>query len=309
MNRLRGDLMLLTAALIWGTAFVAQKTGNGLIGPLGFVAGRFVLSTLLLAPFALREARVAPEPATRQHWLLAVTVGFCLASGSIIQQVGLKTTSVTNAGFITSLYIAFVPFVAWAVVRTRVRPAVLAACAVSLFGAWLLANHGEAARLQVGDLLILGGAVIYAAHIVMVSIFMRQAHRPFLLSFMQNAVTTTVAWIAVLLFEPVTSASLKAAFPAIAYAGLISGGIGYTLQIVGQRHTPAAEAALIMSLESVFAAVAAAILLGERVPLLGAVGCALILLGVVMVELLPVLPWIGSKPEPAEPILGEVPMD
>ena len=309
MNRLRGDLMLLTAALIWGTAFVAQKAGNGVIGPLGFVAGRFVLSALLLLPFALREARVTPEPAKRQDWLLAVAVGLCLASGSIIQQVGLTTTSVTNAGFITALYIAFVPFVAWAIVRTKVRPLVLAACAVSLFGAWLLANHGEAARLQLGDLLILTGAVIFAAHIVTVSIFMRRAHRPFLLSFMQNAVTAVVAWIAVGLFEPVTSASLKAAFPTISYAGLVSVGIGYTLQIVGQRHTPATEAALIMSLESVFAAVAAAILLGERVPFLGTVGAVLIMLGVVMVELLPVLPWLGARPEPGEPILGEVPMD
>lgn len=302
MNRLRGDLMLLVTAAIWGTAFVAQKFGNATIGPLGFVAGRFVMSALLLLPFAAREAWRSPRPAARDLGLVGL-IGLCLGSGSILQQVALTTTSVTNAGFITSLYIAFVPIVARLVIGTRLRPIVILAVVVSLAGAWLLANHGEAARLQLGDLLVLAGALLFSGHIILVSIFLKHTHRPFLLSFGQNTVTALIGWILFPVFEPVQLDALTAALPTMAYAGLVSGGLGYTLQIVGQRHTPATEAALIMSLESVFAAVAAAILLGERLTPVATLGCVLILAGVVLVEALPALPWLGGGRK------GEVPMD
>ena len=128
MTRLRADFLLLTAALIWGTAFIAQKVGNGFIGPYMFIAGRFVLSALLLAPLAVKEAR-GGQKLRRRDWLLAIGIGVTLFAGATMQQVGLRMTTVTNAGFITSLYIAFVPFVAWLVIRTSVRPLVLVAVA------------------------------------------------------------------------------------------------------------------------------------------------------------------------------------
>jgi len=311
MTRLRADFLLLMAALIWGTAFVAQKTSVASVPALQFVAGRFLLSALLLAPLARREAVTAGVRLRRHDVKLALLIGFVLLAGAVIQQVGLKTTSVTNAGFITSLYIAFVPFVARVVSGTKLRPSVLGAVAISLAGAWLLANHGQAERLTIGDLLTMGAAGLFALHIVLVSKFSMSCHRPYFLSFMQTAVTASAAALMVAPFEPVNWSAIREAFPAIAYAGLVSGGIGYTLQIVGQRHTPAAEAALIMSLESVFAALAAAVLLGERLPFLGAVGCGLILFGVVMVEIGPALPWRRSKSAAAVSIspLGEVPFD
>ena len=146
MTRIRADFLLLLTALIWGTAFVAQKIGNGSIGPFLFIAGRFVLSALLLAPLAWREAKDGAG-LTRRDWILGGGIGITLCGGATIQQIGLLTTSVTNAGFITSLYIAFVPFVAWLILRTAFRPLVLAAVVVSLLGAWLLAGHGQAAHL------------------------------------------------------------------------------------------------------------------------------------------------------------------
>ena len=115
MTRLRADLLLLTAALIWGTAFVAQQVGNGIVSPYMFIAGRFVMSALLLAPFAVREA-VRAEKMRRRDLALAIGIGVTLFAGATAQQVGLKMTTVTNAGFITSLYIALVPFVSWAIV-------------------------------------------------------------------------------------------------------------------------------------------------------------------------------------------------
>jgi drug/metabolite transporter (DMT)-like permease len=308
MTRLRADFLLLTAALIWGTAFIAQKVGNGFIGPYMFIAGRFVLSALLLAPLAVKEAR-GGQKLRRRDWLLAIGIGVTLFAGATMQQVGLRMTTVTNAGFITSLYIAFVPFVAWLVIRTSVRPLVLVAVAVSLLGAWLLADHGAAASLSVGDFLVLGSAALFALHIVLVSIFQKGAHRPFFLSFTQYAVVALIAGAVGSAVEPIGWQAVRAALPSIAYAGLLSGGVGYTLQIVAQRYTPATEAALIMSLESVFAAIAAAILLGERLTVLAALGCGLILLGVVMVEIVPILPRRGGRRAEDFPPIGTVPLD
>ena len=308
MTRLRADFLLLTAALIWGTAFVAQKVGNGMIGPILFVAGRFTLSALLLIPLAWREARNADAPLTRRDWMLAGTIGVVLCALAALQQIGLTITSVTNAGFITSLYIAFVPFVGWLIVRAAIRPLVLGGVAVSLLGAWLLAGHGQPGGLSFGDILVLISAIITSLHIVLVSLFLKSVHRPFFLSFMQYSVTAVLAGVIGFSVETTNWQLAQGALPTILYAGLLSGGVGFTLQIVAQRYTPATEAALIMSLESVFAAIAAAILLGERLTMTAAAGCGLVLLGVVMVEVVPLIPGRGPSSDKLPP-LGSVPLD
>lgn len=309
MSRLRADLLLLLAALIWGTAFVAQKAGLGGIGPFPFIAGRFFMSALLLSPLVAREARGGVK-LRRRDWLLAAAIGTVLCAGASLQQLGIMTTTVTNAGFITALYIAFVPFVAWLVLRTRVRPMVLIAVAISLLGAWLLAGHGETAHLALGDFLILASAFLFSLHIVLLSLFMKSAERPYFLAFAQYAVTASIAAMIGLATEPADWRAVQQALPAILYTGLVSGGIGFTLQIVAQRYTPATEAALIMSLESVFAAVAAALYLGERLTVPATLGCALILLGVVMIEVIPI--WSRRRPGVAmaeDPPIGTVPLD
>lgn len=309
MTRLRADLLLLLAALIWGTAFVAQKSAVGALTPFLFVAGRFLMSALLLAPLAFAEARKG-EVLRRRDWLLTGLIGLVLSAGVILQQVGLATTTVTNAGFITSLYIGFVPFVAWAILRTAIRPLVLFAVAISLLGAWLLASHGQAAHLTLGDLLVLVSAGLYALHIVLLSVFLKAVHRPFFLSFAQFAAVAAVGSAIGFSGEPADWQAARDALPAMLYTGVLSGGIGYTLQIVAQRYTPATEAALIMSLESVFAAISGAILLGERLGLIATAGCALIMAGVVMIEVIPILPRRWLRPAATEdPPIGTVPLD
>jgi drug/metabolite transporter (DMT)-like permease len=307
MTRLRADFLLLAAALIWGTAFVAQKVGNGMIGPLLFVAGRFTLSALLLIPLAWREARIS-APLRRRDWMLAGTIGLVLCALATLQQIGLTITSVTNAGFITALYIAFVPFVGWLIVRAAIRPLVLGGVAVSLVGAWLLAGRGQTGGLSFGDMLVLISAIITSLHIVLVSLFLKSVHRPFFLSFMQYSVTAVLAGVIGFSVETTDWQLAQGALPTILYAGLLSGGVGFTLQIVAQRYTPATEAALIMSLESVFAAIAAAILLGERLTTMAAVGCGLVMLGVILVEIVPLAPGRGSSSDKLPP-LGSVPLD
>jgi drug/metabolite transporter (DMT)-like permease len=299
MNRLRADLLLLLTAFIWGTAFIAQKNANESMAPVLFVGSRFLLSALALIPLAWYEARKGTIPLSRKDIVQALLVGLCLFSGAALQQIGLMTTTATNGGFLTALYVVIVPFVVWLLMRQPPRGIVVLACAISIAGAWLLADNGQARTWSLGDMLVVAADLAWAVAIVLVSIFLQRSHRPFFLSFVQYAVTAVLGLAAGLIFEPVSMPGIASALPAILYAGLLSGGVAYTLQIVAQKHTPAAEAALIMSLESVFAALAGAVLLQERLTLLATVGCALILLGVVVVEAGPAL-LRGMKSSGAE---------
>ena len=287
MNRLRADLLLLLTAFIWGTAFIAQKDANQSMGPITFVGARFLLSALALLPLVAYEARRAEARLNRTDWMQAGLVGLCLFAGASLQQVGLLTTTATNAGFLTALYVVIVPFMLWALTRQRPRPLVLLACGVSILGAWLLADDGTARHWSFGDVLVTLADFAWALAIVVIGLFLQRCHRPFFLSFAQYAITAVLALAAGLFLEPLHLSDVGTALPAILYAGLLSGGVAYTLQIVAQKHTPPAEAALIMCLESVFAALAGAVMLRERLTGPAAFGCGLILLGVVLVEMGP----------------------
>lgn len=290
MERLKADLSLLLAAFIWGTAFVAQKSAVASIGPILFLGCRFLLSTLLLAPLAWMESRKRAEKLAPADWRLALMVGLSLFFGMAIQQIGIVTTSTTNAGFLTAIYTALVPVAAWVLLRNRPRLAIVAACAVSLAGAWLLEQGGTTPQSWGrGDVLILISDIGQAVQIILVERFLARHSRPLLLSFFQYAVITALSFPLAFAFETVSWDGISQVIPSILYAGILSGGVAFTLQIVAQRHTPAAEAAIIMSLESVFAALAGAWLFSERLGPTGLAGCALILGGVLLVQILPLL--------------------
>jgi drug/metabolite transporter (DMT)-like permease len=287
MTRLRADLVLLVTALIWGTAFVAQKSGNDGIGVFAFIGARYSVTCLALLPFAWYEAKKQTAPLTRRDYLIAGGISLCVCVGAVLQQIGLTTTTATNGGFLTAIYAVFVPLIAWLVTQQRPRLIVIAACALCVVGAWLLTYKGQAQHWAVGDSLILLASIAWAASIVLVPIFLERAPRPLFLSLAQSALCALVGIVASLWHRPVTPHDLIQAAPAILYAGLLSGGLAYTLQIIAQKHTPAAEAALILSLESVFAALAGAWLLHEQLTVPATIGCALILLGVLAVEIEP----------------------
>jgi drug/metabolite transporter (DMT)-like permease len=288
MSRFKADLLLLLCAFIWGTAFVAQKDLHAAAWPVLFVASRFLLSALLLAPLALFEGRKPVAPPVRGRDLgLGVLIGACLCTGATMQQWALTSTTATNGGFLTAVYVAFVPFVVWAIAGTRPRPMVLLACAIAVGGAWLLADHGHGQGWSTGDLVLLAADLLWALHITLIAKFLGQLNRPFLLCFIQYAVTAVGAGIFSYCTEHAVWADFQLGLPAIAYAGIASGGIAYTLQIVAQQHAPAAEAALILSLESVFAAIAGALVLHERLSPVATIGCLLILAGAVTVDLAP----------------------
>ena len=289
MNRLRADLLLLLTAFIWGTAFIAQKDANHSMGPIIFVGMRFLLSALCLLPLALYEMRRQTTPLTRKDWLQAGLVGLCLCTGSCLQQAGLVTTSATNGGFLTALYVVIVPFMVWGLNRVRPQALVLLACAVSIAGAWLLTDDGSARHWSFGDLLVVLADFAWAMAITVIGDFLQRTHRPFFLSFVQYAVTAVLGLGVGLAFEPVSLPGIGDAAPAILYAGILSGSVAFTLSVIAQKYTPPAEASLIMCLESVFAALAGAVMLHERLTFTAGVGCALILLGVVMVEIGPMV--------------------
>ncbi len=290
LNRPRADALLLLVSILWGTTFVAQKLGGATVGPLAFVAVRFLGATLFLLPFALWEARRSSIALTRADLAGGAAIGVCLCSGSLLQQSALVSTSATNAGFLTAVYTVLVPFVAWGFTRRPPQALVLLACAVALYGAWLLAGTTASGMdLSQGDMLLLISDVIWALHITLTSQCRGIAARPMMLSTMQCGITGLVALPFALLGQPVSMHDVVNSLPAILYAGIVSSGIAFTLQIVAQRHTPPAEAALIMSLESVFSAIAGAIFLGEGLSARAAIGALLIMLGVVLVETSPLI--------------------
>ena len=289
MSRLRTDLLLLLVALIWGTTFVAQKDAFASTGPCTFVAARFFISMLLILPLAIKEKKQLPGrkeilgTASEIPWVCAA---FC--AGVILQQIGAGKTSVTNAGFLTGLYVIFVPIICTLVYKQKLSGWVYLASLLSLAGLWFMSGS-RLDGFSVGDMFILACVVGFAAQVTLVGRIMARIKAPFILSFLQYAAVTAVALIGAIAFEHPTIAGLRAAAVPILYAGVMSGGIGYTLQVVAQQYTPASDAVIILSGESVFAAIAGAIMLNERLTPMQYTGCALITFAIILTELMPLI--------------------
>ncbi|MEJ8572137.1 DMT family transporter [Microbaculum marinum] len=285
MTRSLANLTLLFAAFIWGTAFVAQATAMQDIGPFLFTGLRFMLAVPAILPFAIREARRNP-PIERRNRRLIVLNGAAFFLGTILQQIGIQFTSVTNAGFLTGIYVVLVPFAAWALFRSMPHRIVWPAAAISLVGTFLLSGGGLV-PLGLGDVLILAGSLFWAAQVALLGLLMARTGRPVTVAVAQFAIGAVLSLAIAPLVEPIAIDRIAAAGVEILYAGLLSGGIAYTLQAIGQRWTPPADAAVILSSEAVFAAVAGALIMGDRLTAAGLVGAGLILAAILLVQLWP----------------------
>lgn len=292
MTRTTANLTLLACAAIWGSAFVAQSLAMKVMDPLWFTGIRFLLAAAVLAPFAWREHRRSPVALPSTAWKVVATVCAVMCGSSLLQQVAMQTASATNAGFLTGLYVLFTPIVGWLFYRDLPRPVVWAGAAVGLAGTWLLAGgvHGFAA----GDAMLVVTAVGWAILIVLIGRLVQTVGHPVGLAFVQNLATGAVCTAIALPTVPISLATVEAALWPILYGGLLSGGLAYTLQAIGQRHTRASDAAIIFAAEAPFAALAGALVLGERVTPTGAVGCALIFGAILLVQL-----WPAPRPETA----------
>lgn len=291
LSRLQSGALLLLAALIWGSAFVGQSLGMADVGPLTFTAVRFVLGALVVLPLAWREQRSLRSAGYRTGrgdagWI--GLLGLLLCTGVVLQQIGLVSTSVTNAGFLTALYVPLVPVLAWVLHRQLPHWTVWPAALGCLAGTWLLT--GAALQWPVGgDLWVLASALPWAFHVVLVGRIANRLRGAYTLACGQFLVCALVSGAMGIVLEPISAEGLRKAAGAIAYTGILSVGVGFTLQVVGQRHAHPADAAIILSTETVFAALFGAWLMGDRLGTAGLAGAVLILACVLAVQVLPML--------------------
>ncbi|UUY08401.1 DMT family transporter [Pseudomonas sp. J452] len=285
---LRADLLMLLTAMIWGSAFVAQRLGMDAIGPFLYTGLRFALASVVLLPLVVllsrRGGEKAPEPINRSLLLAGLIMGLALSLGINLQQVGLLFTSVTNSGFITGLYVIVVPLLGLFIGHKTGMGTWLGA-GLAVAGMFLL-SVGEGFQVASGDWLQLAGAFVWGVHVLLVSFFASR-HDPLRLALLQFATCAVISLVLALVLEEIKLDAILAAGPAILYGGLFGVAVGFTLQVVAQKHAIASHAAIILSLEAVFAAIAGALFLSEALALKGYFGCALMFAGMLLAQLWP----------------------
>ncbi len=288
MSRITANILMCSAALFWGATFIAQKTGMETIGPMGFTFGRYVIGALALLPLALYEAtKLNLLQAMRRDKRLCVEalgLGVFMFGGIGFQQTALLYTNVANAAFLTALYVPLVPLIAALFLRRHIPLNIWPAVIISLIGSYLLSGTSSLTG-QFGDVLIICGSFFWAGHILLIQSVMGRINAPFQLSVLQSSVAAVIAAIIMVPTEAPSLADFLPMLPQITFAGIVAVGVGFTLQLVAQRHTTAATAALILSLESVFAAFFGWWLLDEVLIFIALIGCGLIFLSIILAEM------------------------
>lgn len=291
-KKMQSNILLLLTAIIWGSAFVAQKSGMDYIEPFTFNGIRTFIGGLVLIPVIMVMSKKAPaeqlskEEKAKNNKALLIG-GFCcglalFAAGSL-QQFGVSYTTAGKAGFITTLYVVFVPIIS-VILRKRVRPIMWLCVVLGAIGLYLLCMTDSSFSLTFGDSLVLLCAVAFGIHIMVVDHFSPKMDG-IKLSCIQFLTAGTLGIIGMFIFEtPDINAILDCAVP-ILYAGVLSCGLGYTFQVVAQKHAEPTVASLLMSLESVFAVISGAILLGESMSVRELSGCAVIFAAVIISQL------------------------
>ncbi|MBN1978895.1 MAG: DMT family transporter [Anaerolineae bacterium] len=332
-KRLRADLTLFVVAIIWGSAFVAQRAGNEQVGPFTFNAARFLIGSLFLLPLLVWQwfrgkrpsspspssilrspqpvrgnspkgaDRANPHPSTARPsspksssgrlpglpekgnlWRSGVLLGALLFGGASLQQLGLVTTTAGKGGFITGLYVVLVPLLLALFWRERVRWNNWAGAGLAVAGLFLLSiSLREKLHLNPGDVWVLLGACLWALHVIAVG-KIAPGKDPIRLAAAQYVVCGLLCATAAPVLEWGTWGGMLKAAPSILYAGVLSTGLAYTGQVVAQRHAPPADAAIIMSLESVFAALSGWLVLSETLTGQQLLGCALMFVGMLLAQ-------------------------
>ena len=291
-NPVRQSVFPLLAAFIWGTAFVAQSVGADYLGPLTFntarsaVAFLFVLALSLVMGYLRRRSagvQPAPRPGARRDLLLGgLCCGGALAVASFLQQKGLETTTAGKSGFITALYIVLVP-VAGLLLRKRPPRAIWISVILAVAGLWCLCIT-EDLSIAVGDFYTLLCALCFTVHILVIDRFTQRVDGV-QLSCVQFLVATVISGAGMLALEPLSWPAVTACAGPILYAGVLSSGVGYTLQILAQRGSNPTVVSLLLSLESVFATLAGAVVLRDQMSGREYLGCALMLAAVILSQL------------------------
>jgi len=287
---LKSDTLLLLTAFIWGTTFVAQRMGMDHIGPMTYNAARFALGAVTLMPLilVLRRTGVTNSRKADRRLLLwgGALAGLALFGGASFQQMGLLYTTAGKAGFITSLYVVLVPLMSL-FLGHRCGRSLWLGVALAVAGLYLL-SVTESFTIGRGDLLVLVSAFFWAIHVQLIG-YLAKRGSPLRIACVQFLVCSALSLAAALLTEEIALGAVRKATIPILYGGVLSAGVAFTLQVVCQRTSPPAHAAIIMSLETVFAALAGWLILSERLGLRDIAGCALMLAGLMVVQLPPLL--------------------
>lgn len=287
MSRLTANLGLLLAAAIWGGGFIAQSEGSAHLGGAWLTGLRYILAFLVVLPLGVIEARRATAALSRRYWLWLAALGIVFFTGTILQQWAIEISSVTHVGFLTGLYVIFVPLLEMALQRRLPHPAIGIAALIALTGTWFLG--GDLSDLSVGDVLTIVCALCFAGQIVLLDRFVHVTQRPVLGALGQSFTCVILGCGIGAATGPLDWSALRGAGGAIAYSGILSGGIAFLLQAVCQRYTRATDAAVMLMSESLFAAVLAAVVLGERMPGRGWIGCGLLVASLVLAQFGPLL--------------------
>ena len=294
-KKLLGNSLLLFTAMIWGTAFVFQRVGMESIEPVTFNAARMALAAVFVGSVSFllwKKEKKSASPARtaeeqRQYSRNTVIGGVCcgcfLSAASILQQMGLVYTTAGKAGFITAMYILLVPITGSLLFRKRNTWLVWLAVLFGVAGMYFLCITEEF-RLSHGDTLICLCALFFTFHILCCDHFAPRGD-PIRISAIQFATATVISAVAAAVFETPTPEKIASALVPILYCGLVSGGIGYTLQIVAQKYTDPTIASLLMSMESVFAMIAGTVLLGEQMTARELTGCLIMFVAIVLVQI------------------------
>ena len=282
----------LLCTFIWGTTFIAQDTGMDDIGPFTFNSVRFFVGFLAIVPLALMfEAKKLKKEFrfdTKTFVILSFLIGLSLFLGSALQQVALLYTDVANAAFFTIFYVPMVPIIIFIFKKDFLHWSVWPSVILCLIGGYLLTNFQDA-TVRLGDTLVVLGALFWSTHIIFTGMIVKKYNLPLTIGAIQTLLVALFSFIIGLFSEEFVIANILNEIDSILYAGILSGGFAFVLQIYAQRNITPAPAAIIFSLEGVFATIAAWFLLNQILGINNLIGCFFILSGVLLSQLVPLI--------------------
>lgn len=290
IKNFKGSIMLLITSIIWGTAFVAQSEGMNYVEPFTYNAMRTLLGGVVLIPVMIlfrfsdkRNGKKKSSCSLKNTVIGGICCGIALFIASSFQQAGIAQTTAGKAGFVTALYIVIVPMIG-IFLHKKMPLQMWLFIAIALAGFWLLCIKQDIG-ISSGDLLVFFGAIAFAVHITVIDYFNQKNTDGVLMSCIQFFTAGLLMLICMFIFEKPTIPNIIGAGGTILYAGILSCGVAYTLQILGQKHTNPTLATMLMSLESVFAALSGWLILGEKLSIKEFIGCVLIFAAVILAQL------------------------
>ena len=285
MNQIQANLILLLTALIWGFGFVAQRMGMDHLGPYAFNVCRFLVGALSLLPllFFFRKKESGPTELNPSFWKFSILAGFALFGGATLQQVGIQYTTVGKAGFITGLYVVIVPILGLCL-RQKIGRWTVIGSILAVLGLYFLSIK-EDFSMGWGETMVLIGAFFWAVHVQVIGTANKRNLNPIKLALVQYLVCAALNLLLSLVFETFHLDQVILASGAILYAGIVSVGIAFTLQVIAQKKVEPSRAAIILNLEAVFAVLAGWLFFTELLTMKEWLGCGLMFLGMILSQM------------------------